>query len=436
VSAAIDWLYGLQTFGIKLGLDNVRALLEILELPHAPCRFVHVAGTNGKGSVAAMVDAMLGASGVRSGLFTSPHLVRVNERIRIAGKDIASDALDRHLASVRAAIERGLAAGKLSAHPSFFEAITATALLAFAEARVDAVVLEVGLGGRLDATNAIDAETGAIVSLGLDHTAILGTTIEAIAAEKAGIVKPGMTLVSGVTQQAAIDVVREACLERGAVFVDARARATLVQDDPLGLTFETARARYDRVLPALAGRHQIDNVRVAVVLFELATDRLGILPDPEHVRDALAGMRWRGRLEWLDPGDGGAPLLLDGAHNPAGTEALAAHLDRASLGRPVLLFAASIGRPIEDLLRPLAGLVDHAVLTRVAVDRAVAPEELLETAESILGSVELGGPVEQALALARERAGPGRPVLVTGSLYLVGAVLTLLEGGTEPPIAM
>jgi dihydrofolate synthase / folylpolyglutamate synthase len=436
VSASIDWLYGLQTFGIKLGLENVRALLEMLDLPHAPCRFVHVAGTNGKGSVAAMVDAMLGASGVRSGLFTSPHLVRVNERIRIAGKDIASDTLDRHLETVRATIDRGLAARKLSAHPSFFEAITATALLAFAEERVDAVVLEVGLGGRLDATNAIDAETGAIVSLGLDHTAILGTTIEAIAAEKAGIVKPGMTLVSGVTQQTAIDVVREACFERGATFVDARARAALTLDEPLGLTIETARATYDRLLPALAGRHQVDNVRVAIVLFELVAERLGMLPDPTRVRDALASVRWNGRLEWLDPGDGGAPLLLDGAHNPAGTEALAAHLDRASLGRPVLLFAASVGRPIDELLRPLAGRVDHAVLTQVAVDRAVAAEELLETAKSILGSVELGGAVGPALALARERAGPARPVLVTGSLYLVGAVLALLEGGTEPSIAM
>ena len=232
MSTAIEWLYGLQRFGIKLGLDNVRALLGMLGLPHAPCRFVHVAGTNGKGSVAAMVEAMLGASGVRTGLFTSPHLVRPHERIRIAGHDIAGNALDRHLFAVRAAIDRGLASHTLSSHPSFFEVITATALAAFAEARVDAVVLEVGLGGRLDATNAIDAETGAVVSLGLDHTSVLGSTIEEIAAEKAGIVKPGMTLVSGVTQQAAIDVVRDACAERGSTFVEARIAATLSADGP------------------------------------------------------------------------------------------------------------------------------------------------------------------------------------------------------------
>jgi len=419
----IDWLYGLRRFGMKLGLDNIRTLLGILELPHAPCRFVQVAGTNGKGSVAAMVDAMLGACGFTSGLFTSPHLVRPNERIRIAGADLDSAGLARHLVVARTAIERGLADGTLRSHPTFFEAITATALSSFAERRVDAAVLEVGLGGRLDATTAIDADVGVVVSIDLDHTSVLGTTIEEIAAEKGGIVKPGIPVVSGITQQRAIDVVRGICAERGATFIDARVAADLAMDAPDGLTFRTRHGRYDRIELSLLGRHQIDNARVALVAFETLAERLDVAPDPASVRRALASVRWPGRLQWVDPGDGGPRVLLDGAHNPAGLRALAAHLDRAGLAKPVLLFGATAGRPVDELLRALAGRVEHVVLTSVAADRAVDPGSFAEVAASLFGPVEVVAEPQRALARARERAGPSRAVLVTGSLYLVGAVL-------------
>jgi len=431
IGPVLDWLYSLQHFGVKLGLDNIRALLGILGLPHAPCRFVHVAGTNGKGSVAAMVDAMLCASGIRSGLFTSPHLVRPNERIRIAGRDIATNELERQLEVVRAAI-----AG-LASHPSFFEVITATALASFAEHRIEAAVLEVGLGGRLDATNAIDADVGVVVSLDLDHTNVLGTTLEEIAAEKAGIVKPGMPLVSGITQQRAIDLLRDVCAERAATFLEARAEAAFVEDRPESVSIRTRRATYEGISLGLAGRHQIDNARIALVAFELICERLGVAPDPKRVIQALASVRWPGRLQWVDLRDGGPPLLLDGAHNPAGLRSLAAHLDRTGLPKPVLLFGVTAGRPVEELLLSLAGRVDHAVLTRVPVDRAVDPDTYAATAAATLGSVELVREPDRALARARERAGTTRPVLVTGSLYLVGAVLAHLEGGDAPgPIAM
>ena len=437
MSDAVDWLYGLQHFGIKLGLGNIRTLLEIHGLPHAPCRFVHVAGTNGKGSVAAMVDSMLGASGVRSGLYTSPHLVRPNERIRIAGEDIADEALDCQLAIVRETIDRAIADGRLSAHPSFFEAITATALRAFAEARVEATVLEVGLGGRLDATNAIDAEIGVVVGLDLDHTSVLGSTLEEIAAEKAGIVKPGMMVVSGVTQQRAIDVVRDACDDRGATFVEARTSAELVSDGPAGIEIRTRRNRYQGLRLALDGRHQIGNARIALVAFELVAERLGIEPAPARVREGLAHVRWPGRLAWRDPGDGGARFLLDGAHNPAGMRALAAHLDRAGLPKPVLLFGATAGRPVDELLEPLAGRIEHAVLTRAPVERALDPAAFAELARATHGSIETVEDTPAAIARARARAGTARPVLVAGSLYLVGAVLSLLEGRAAPgPVAM
>ena len=202
------------------------------------------------------------------------------------------------------------------------------------------------------------------------------------------------------------------------------------------MTVRTSRAEYAGLQPALAGRHQIDNVRIALVAFEHVAERIGLAPEPAVVRDALANVRWPGRLQWVDPSDGGAPLLLDGAHNPAGLRALAAHLDRSVLPKPVLLFAATLGRPVDELLLPLAGRVAHAVLTCVPVDRALAPETFSETAVAILGSVEVVGAVGPALARARALAGGTRPVLVTGSLYLVGAVLAQLEGSTEPTIAM
>ena len=182
----VQWLYGLQHFGIKLGLDNIRALLGILDHPERRYASAHIAGTNGKGSVAAMIDGMLGASGVASGLFTSPHLVRPNERIRLAGSDIEDGELERRLAEMRSIIEQGLEDGRLGVHPSFFEVITATALRAFADHGLQAAVLEVGLGGRLDATNAVEAEVAVIVSIGLDHTKTLGPTLEKIAREGMG----------------------------------------------------------------------------------------------------------------------------------------------------------------------------------------------------------------------------------------------------------
>ena len=200
-SEPVDWLYGLQHSGIKLGLDNIRALLDVLGHPERSYRSVLVAGTNGKGSVAAMVESMLRAHGVRAGMFTSPHLMRPNERIRIDGEDISDDALDRGLIAMRKRIDAAIESGDLSVPPSFFETLTATALQAFEEAAIDCAVLEIGLGGRLDATNAVDAAMGVIVTIDYDHVDRLGGSLRSIAGEKAAIVKPGKPLVSGVTRE-------------------------------------------------------------------------------------------------------------------------------------------------------------------------------------------------------------------------------------------
>jgi len=413
----LAWLYGLQSHGIKLGLEGIVGLLDLMGRPDRTFPCVLVGGTNGKGSVCAMQDAILRAHGRRCGLYTSPHLVRVNERIRVDGVDISDEALHRQLEFVRASCERGLASGALAAHPSFFEVMTAAALAAFRDARVDVAVLEVGLGGRLDATNATEPVVSAIVTIALDHVETLGATAAAIASEKAGIARPGRALVSGVDQSDARAVIERRCRELGAEFVDAR----------------NAALPADWALP-LAGAHQRDNARVAVATFRAVAHALGVASDDRLVRDGLAATRWPGRLQRVAGRPG---ILLDGAHNPAGAEALAAHLAFSEEMKPVLLFGAMKDKDLLGMLAPLAPWVVGVVATQPAVARAAEPEELAAVAGALGLAVETRSGPREALERARARAGPDGLVLVAGSLYLVGEVLGLLEGGgASRPVSM
>ena len=413
----IAWLYGLQSHGVKLGLDGIRTLLALLDHPERAYPSMLVGGTNGKGSVAAMLDAILGATSRRTGLYTSPHLVRPNERIRVAGEDLATPEFHRVLGIIRAACERGLAADKLAAHPSFFEVMTAAALCAFRDAGVDVAVLEVGLGGRLDATNATEPLASAIVTVSLDHLETLGATLEAIALEKAGIVRAGRPLVSGVAQPDVVAVLRAKCDAVGATYIDARATKL-----PSGVRL------------SLDGTHQRDNARVALAAFEAFSQELGDAPDSRAMRHGLETARWPGRLQLI----AGAPsILLDGAHNVAGAEALAAHLALRGGPRPVLLFAAMADKDISGILGPLVPHVASVVTTQPGVARAADSKDVAAAARAL--GLPAGAEPDPARALekARTLAGPGGLVLVAGSLYLVGAVTALLEGGTPPgPVSM
>jgi len=408
---SVAWLYGLQTHGIKLGLDGIRALLALLDHPEDGLSIALVGGTNGKGSVAAMLDAMLAAHGRRSGLYTSPHLVRPEERIRIEGADIASPVFDGIVARVRSAAEQ------LETHPSFFEVMTAAALVAFREVKVGDVVLEVGLGGRLDATNVTEPRVSAVVTVDLDHVAVLGHTLPAIAAEKAAIARPGRPLVSGVTQDEAIAVLRTHCASIGATFLDARATPL---PEPLTLTLD--------------GEHQRANARVAVATLRAFAEASGFRVDEARIRQGLAGTRWPGRLHEI----AGAPaVLLDGAHNAAGAEALARHLATRPGPRPVLVFAAMADKDATAILAPLVPVVASVVTTRPPVERAADPSMLADLARSLGVPAEPRADPLAAVARAREEAGATGTVLVAGSLYLVGAVLALLEEpGAPGPISM
>ena len=411
----VDWLYGLQSHGIKLGLDGIRALLQLLGHPDGAYPAILVGGTNGKGSVAAMLDALLRAHGRRCGLTTSPHLVSPAERIRLDGQDVSEVELDRLLARVRDACRRGLEGGSLAAHPSFFEVITAAALEGFRDARVDVAVLEVGLGGRLDATNATEPAVSAIVTVDLDHTGTLGTTLVAIAREKAAIARAGRPLVCGVAEEGARAVIRERCREIGAIFVP-------VPPLPPDLA------------PPLAGAHQRHNAAVALATLAAAADALGFRLRDDAVRAGFAATRWPGRLQVVP---GSPPLLLDGAHNPAGALALAEHLAATGGVAPVLVFASMQDKDVEGLLRPLLPHVERIVATAPRVGRALAPEELARRARALGARAEAVASSKEALERAVQLAGPRGRVVVAGSLYLVGEILALVEGReARGPVAM
>jgi len=421
-------------FGMKFGLETMRALAAEMGHPERALPSLLVAGTNGKGSVVAYCDAVLRASGLRTGRYTSPHLVRVNERIAVGGHDVTDGDFADAVRAVRDAAERLVRRGVLRAHPTFFEALTAAAFAHFRRRRVDVAVLEVGLGGRLDATNIVDPVASAIVSIDFDHEVYLGRTLAAIAGEKAGVLRAGRPTVVGPVATEALEAIRERARRIGARVVEATHGAALVLGHarsaagPQLVDLRTPTRRYAGLRP-LPGAHQRENLLVAIRLLEEAK-ALGLPVDLRRVPGAVARTRWPGRLERV-PGD--PPLVLDGAHNPAGARALAAHLRG---GPPfVLLFGAMADKDVAGLARELFPLAAAVVLTRPRISRAASPDEIARRSSPLADRAHREPSVARALRLARRLArarGPDTTVVVAGSLYLVGAVMPLLAPRREP----
>lgn len=400
---ALEHLYGQERRRDKLGLDGTRALLAALGNPERRFRAIHVAGTNGKGSTCAMIERVLRASGVRTGLFTSPHLVDFRERIRVAGRWVDE-------ARLFAALERieALPAGK---DRTFFEVATALGFLAFAEERVEWAVVEVGLGGRLDTTNVLEPELTVITPVGLDHTEILGGTLEAIAAEKAGIVKPGVTVVIGAGMDPrAREVIAGVARER---------RAPVIEAERLAAGASGA--------PALAGPHQTENARTARAALAVLGG-FGLVIPPRVVDEGLAAARWPGRFE-ASPAE--PRLWWDGAHNPQGLAALARAWSERGFANPAaLVLATSRDKPVAEVLDALAPLLAGAtlVVTRSRNERARDPGELAEAARARGVKVEVVAGVAEAAHAALKIAAPAGRVLLTGSLFAVGEAMETFGG--------
>lgn len=410
-----DYLFSLEQLGIKLGLDQIRALVDALGRPDAAYPSIVVAGTNGKGSVAAMVERGLRAAGYRTGRFTSPHLVRLEERFAIGGQPIDRDHLERVAGRVRAAADR------LPAPPTFFEATTALALEAFREAEVNVAVLEVGLGGRLDATNVVSPRAVAITAIAFDHEDMLGHTIDAIAREKAGVIKPGAVVVLAANPAAVQDVVRTACVQAGAAFVFAPDHVTVETEMVLGrarLSVRTPRGQYETLTLALAGRHQVDNAVAAIRLLE---ELSGMFVVPAHaIRAAVEDVRWPGRLQlvrWRDH-----EVLIDGAHNPAGARALASYVTETYGRRLPFIVGILRDKKLAALLTELVPVASHLVLTAPANPRAASPAELAAILRAIAPELPVSEAPQPLDALSRAAA-LGTPAVVAGSLYLAGQIL-------------
>jgi dihydrofolate synthase/folylpolyglutamate synthase len=413
---ALAWLYGLQRFGIKLGLENIRRLLDELsrsggfqaavgDLPSSEChgvpraipfpwKVIHVAGTNGKGSVCAMMDSICRAQGYRTGLFISPHLATFRERIRVNGEMISEDAVAGGLTMIRDLV------ADWEPHPTFFEVTTALALKHFGDAKMDIAILETGLGGKLDATNAVQSNVSIITPIALDHEKWLGHTLAEIAGEKAGIIKPRVPVVSAPQQSQAEEVIRARAAECGSAvqFVN-----ETYHGSPVGLR----------------GEYQKQNAAVAIAAIHAAKIQL----HEKAIVHGLAAIEWPARFQKWDE-----RTIIDGAHNPAAARVLA-QTWREVFGeqKATLVVAVLSDKDLRGICEALAPIAGSAILPKIRSERAAAPDELAKILSAIIPSLpySITPTIMDALTLARAKPDP---ILITGSLHFAGEVLAHLHG--------
>lgn len=454
LSETLSRLYERTAKGIKFDLDVTRALLERFGNPHRSLNCVHVAGTNGKGSVCAMIESVFRAAGYRTGLYTSPHLVRFNERIKVGGCDIT----DAELAALFEEIEphdRALAAAPGGREATFFEFTTVLALVHFQRKGVELVVLETGMGGRLDATNVVDPLVSVITRIGIEHREFLGDTIELIAAEKAGIIKPGRAVVCGAMDAAAREVIARTAAERSAPFIAAEDVVSVrragsrnppptsrtppkegiggesppLEGCPKGgvgafvnrLKIETAETSYPPVALPLPGPYQLENVAAAVAAVEYVSQATPFNADEKTVKRGLESVSWPGRCQVLseDP-----PVILDVAHNPDAARALASVLrEIAGRRKVVLVFSLLSDKDCGAIMKELAPVVSRCIVVPLNTPRAMPVADIVACARRAgleVSDATLAEARAQAVAWAREQGGV---VCIAGSLYLAGDVL-------------
>ena len=415
---SVHFLYALgnEIKTAKFGLERIRTLLQALGNPQDRCRFVHVAGTNGKGSTCAMIEAALRTEGRPTGLFISPHLNEPTERISISGQPVSAGRFTEAFNRVHATAEKLLDGGAIDLHPTYFETVTAMGFLIFTEAPTDIVVLEVGLGGRLDATNVVHPQLSVITQIDFDHEAFLGISLPAIAGEKAGILKPGAPAVFSRQRPEVTPVLESRAAELGVPV--SRTSDWSVSDLELharGSRFTLTGERTLHIECPLAGEHQVENSVTAAV----ALVRLGV-PD-RTIELGIARARWPGRLEQISMNP---EIVIDGAHNPAGARALAAYLARFYAGRRVrMIYGAMRDKAVEEVCGILFPRAAQVIVTAPQQPRALFPDAILRIAEH--PDLRTAPSLREALDLVSD-ATPEDAIFITGSLYLVGEARALL----------
>ena len=424
----------------KFDLAHMRVLLGGLGHPEKSFPSVLIAGTNGKGSTAATLASILRASGLKTALYTSPHLIRINERIRIDGSEISDDDFACIHGEVDRVAEGLVEKGALPWHPSFFEMMTAIAFSYFSRAKVEIAVLEVGMGGRLDATNVVEPRVSVITDISLDHQKFLGNTVSEIAREKVGIIRPAGVVVTLPQQPEANDVIGNTILELGAVGVSAVQYVPPVSPAStqyaVPSTLSPPRSRYPLqvieqqilVETALIGRHQLRNVALAVAtadeLYKLGFTKI----TAQSIEKGIRETRWPGRFERVAPHDGWPEIVLDVAHNPAGAWALRSLLSERYEDRPLtFLFGAMRDKAISEIAEILFPLAERVIATHPANPRSATPEEIQEAGKRTSAEIEGVPDVTSALKRARDCTPSDGVIVITGSIYLVGEVMGLLE---------
>lgn len=403
---------------IRLGLGPISRLLTSLGNPHRTFPSVLIGGTNGKGSIAATLASVLSASSLKTGLYTSPHLVDIRERIRIDGEMISDGELDNLIDEVARSVKEEI---------TYFEFLTALAFLYFQRKKIDIAVLEVGLGGRLDATNVVSPLVAIISNISLEHQRLLGRRLTEIAREKGGIIKEGGILITGARQKKVLSLLREICEEKGAKLLRL-GKEFRIRPEPDGtFTFFSQYGKMTSLSTPLVGRHQKENAALALAAAEILRER-GFPINEESIREGLKKTRWEGRLEVLRS----SPLLVvDGGHNPAGMTALVDTLKRDFTYRHlILIFGALDDKNYSSMLKKILPLTSFTIVTEPDTPRAVPASCLAETASRLHPFVEVSPKPGEALNRALAMANPDDLILATGSLYLVGEIKKIFGKST------
>ena len=429
---AIKYLYDLQPIGIKFGLSNTLSLLNHLSNPHQRIKTIHVAGTNGKGSICSMLSCILQAAGYKVGLYTSPHLVDFTERISINGHPVAQSEVIRLTEKIRRAIWEG---DFTSAHPTFFEVVTVMALAYFNEQHVDLAIMEVGMGGRLDATNVIQPLLGIISNIDLDHQQYLGKSLRHIAKEKAGIIKKNMPIIIGACQPEVLEIITCTCQNIGATLIQVPplSNTRLLHRDLLGQSFELLSPESDpqQYSISLLGHHQIQNALIALTAAQKLNDFLPRHISCAHISEGLTRARWPGRIEVYP----GSPLVIvDGAHNPAAAHQLSSFIKELKFLHCVLIIGIMKDKEIDKICQELVPLASRIILTQPNMPRAALPKEISRIlhAQSLVPNsvkVSLVENVPKAISMAKTQAGSKDIICITGSLYIAGEAKVILDAG-------
>lgn len=423
--STIRYLFGLQKMGIKLGLDNIKRVLESIGNPQRYLRVVHVGGSNGKGSTAAHLEAILLKAGLKVGLYTSPHLVEFKERIRVNREEILEEEVVLWTRRILEACP-DLVSDNSQGSPvpiTFFEFTTAIAFAYFAQKGVDVAIMEVGMGGRLDATNVCSPVVSVITSVSLEHQDYLGKTLSEIAGEKAGIVKPGIPVISGAIHPIAQGVIRDACVQKGAPLYRL-GREIHAKGRPDDFTYNGIRAGYRKLRTSMRGKHQVRNAAMAIAAAEILGE-MGFQIEERAVREGLEDVRWLGRQQYIP---GPPAIVLDGAHNPEAMRSLCSSLrDEYHYSKLRVLMGVMKDKDYERMLKMIVPMVHEIVLCRPNMERAEDPWVLQEKALALGAKATVSESVEKGLEDLQLRASMDDLICATGSLFVVGEALVYLK---------